>query len=785
MNILIVTEYYFPHIGGVEIVFKNLAERLTKMGHNVKVVTSRVEGTLKFEVINGVEVYRSWVPKFADRYFFTFFSLPKIQKFAKWADVIHTTLYNAAVPAWIAAKIYNKPAVITAHEVYGDRWHELFEMNKASAALHKMLERAILKLHFDQYVSVSESTRRDLAKHKDDKKITTIYNGIDYDFFDRERHLAASKKVKDGESIKGGSMTKAGQSPKTYNILFYGRPGISKGVEYLIKSMKAVFAKIPEARLKLILSKKPANGYKRVMKMIKALDKTERARIEVADPVGYTELPAHILAADLVVIPSLAEGFGFTAAESSALKMTMVASKAGSLPEVASGKVVFCEPKSAKSIADSIFKAYKGEFENASEKKFCWDENAGKHFTVYKMAIDGRGVFGDEGLRVAVVMDGWNPVLGGAQVHLEETVRIFTKKYGCEIDLFTRKLKDEKGRRFCKNEVGFGGKFRIYRSGFCADFFNLFSRIFWLVRPAASIIYKHYFRGKYDLIHAHAFLPAIPAKIAKFFIRRPLVYTVHGTSIGIKEEFLTQSVFFRRIERYLVCGIKYDKEITVAENFLEFENVNKDIQVIANGVNTSDFDRIDVKKNKDFTILYVGRFDKIKGVDYLIKAFATIEKQSKMPIKLDLVGYGYEEKSLKELVSKMELGRKVHFLGKKTGDELIKIYKKSHLFVLPSLSEGQPLTLLEAFAAKLPVVATKVGDNEKYIQDGNNGFLAKPGDADDLVKMIGQVIGGANDVKEIKNLTLGENGYKLVKKNLTWQITAEKVINVWKSVIKK
>ena len=74
MKILIVTEYYWPHIGGVEIVFKNLAEGLIKRGHEVKVVTAQVPDTKAQENLNGVEIHRVKVPKFAARYFFTLLS---------------------------------------------------------------------------------------------------------------------------------------------------------------------------------------------------------------------------------------------------------------------------------------------------------------------------------------------------------------------------------------------------------------------------------------------------------------------------------------------------------------------------------------------------------------------------------------------------------------------------------------------------------------------------------------------------------------------------------------
>src|SRR5581483_5642969 len=87
---------------------------------------------------------------------------------------------------------------------------------------------------------------------------------------------------------------------------------------------------------------------------------------------------------------------------------------------------------------------------------------------------------------------------------------------------------------------------------------------------------------------------------------------------------------------------------------------------------------------------------------------------------LTIVGEGEELIELK----KQAKGKKIKFTGKLTGGKLSQEFKKADLLIMPSRVEGMPLRLLEAWAAKLPVVATKVGDNEVYLKDGQNGFLA-------------------------------------------------------------
>src|SRR3989339_1156108 len=96
MKILFVLENYVPHIGGVELVFKTLAENLAKE-HDISIITHKLKNTKKFEEINGVKIYR--VSCLQNRYLFSFLAIPKTLRLAKKADIIHTTTYNGAVPA--------------------------------------------------------------------------------------------------------------------------------------------------------------------------------------------------------------------------------------------------------------------------------------------------------------------------------------------------------------------------------------------------------------------------------------------------------------------------------------------------------------------------------------------------------------------------------------------------------------------------------------------------------------------------------------------------------------
>lgn len=369
MKIVYVLENYIPHIGGVEILFKHICESLAKK-HKVIVVTHRIKGTKSKEVINGVEILRINVPGFLSRYFFTFLSFPTLFKVCKDADIIHTTTYNGAPPARLISRLFRKPSVITIHEVIGNNWSELLEMNWLSAKLHLFLEWLVISLKFDRYICVSNSTRRDFERVKPKKKGVVIHNAIDYDFWNPEKY--------DGLSIR----KKLGLEKK-FIYLFYGRPGPSKGFEYLIKAVPSIKENIPNSMLVAILSKDKAYAirYNKIKEMISKL--RIKDDVLLLDPMGRKELPNYIKAADCVVIPSLTEGFGFTVGESCAMGKSVVASNTTSIPEVISGSYVLVKPKDSWSIANGVIDVFKLKTKHTKLKKFSWERCISQYEHVY------------------------------------------------------------------------------------------------------------------------------------------------------------------------------------------------------------------------------------------------------------------------------------------------------------------------------------------------------------------------------------------------------------------
>lgn len=344
-------------------------------------------------------------------------------------------------------------------------------------------------------------------------------------------------------------------------------------------------------------------------------------------------------------------------------------------------------------------------------------------------------------MRVAVLIDAWLPFLGGGQKSVLEITRILKSRH--KID------------------------FIILHS-----FSNqLFFRLLWMLYLIPEVIFCHLFIQRFDLIDARAFLAGFPAKIISLILRIPVIYTVNGCG-NLDQK---KKGFFPLIEKILLTKIEYHQQISDSQHFLKYPNVNKNILVIPNGVNVSEFDTVRIKKNYIFTIIYVGRLAEIKGLIYLLKAIKIIIKKDKNFL-LKIVGKGEIGQFLKNYVKENNLEKWVNFTGELKGKKLIEAYKSSHLFVLPSLAEGQPITLLEAWAAKLPVLATKVGACT-YLVNNKNGFLVAP----KKVMILTETIKTAMNKKGLYKL--GISGYQMVKKNFSWQIVAEKYFTVYKKLI--
>lgn len=136
-------------------------------------------------------------------------------------------------------------------------------------------------------------------------------------------------------------------------------------------------------------------------------------------------------------------------------------------------------------------------------------------------------------------------------------------------------------------------------------------------------------------------------------------------------------------------------------------------------------------------LLFVGRLAAVKGVPVLFEALA-LARQTRPDLCLTLIGDGPERAAL-ELEAK-PLGDAARFVGYQSQAEVAQALTRADLLVLPSFAEGVPVVLMEAMAAGLPVIATRIAGIPELVTDGVSGILVPPGDAAQLAEAILSVL---------------------------------------------
>jgi len=209
-----------------------------------------------------------------------------------------------------------------------------------------------------------------------------------------------------------------------------------------------------------------------------------------------------------------------------------------------------------------------------------------------------------------------------------------------------------------------------------------------------------------------------------------------------------------RAREYLISLGAEPEKISISYN-------TTDINFFENEVDKWRKQKIKIKKelgiNTSKVVLYVGQLIERKGVRYLIEAFGRLKRDLK-DVSLLIVGYGPQESELKELVKKRKISD-IIFTGGAEWRKTPKYYAISDIFVLPSLEEVWGLVINEAMTSRMPIITTdKVGASVDLVKNGENGYVIKSGNIDELYKVMEKII------KNSRLLTrMGEKSQDLIK----------------------
>lgn len=259
-------------------------------------------------------------------------------------------------------------------------------------------------------------------------------------------------------------------------------------------------------------------------------------------------------------------------------------------------------------------------------------------------------------------------------------------------------------------------------------------RLLWDIFPIAMQIANHHPRPEVLLCY-QTLNSGLIGMVSQILLGIPLILSIRSS----KEYRLNGSILkrlvvlpiFKQAKRIVVQSLHiqkdmYEQLLLVDKPSLAMEILTKS-SVIPNGIHLELYDRI--RGNK---IIYVGRLIKIKGVEDLIRAMKRLPEH-----ELVIVGDGPDRNRLESLSRDLN----TTFIGQVDSSKVRDHLKQARLLVLPSrIDEGSPNVILEAMACGIPVIATRVGGIPDLVRHGKTGYLYEPGNIDQMVYFIKQVM---------------------------------------------
>ncbi len=288
---------------------------------------------------------------------------------------------------------------------------------------------------------------------------------------------------------------------------------------------------------------------------------------------------------------------------------------------------------------------------------------------------------------------------------------------------------------------------------------------------------------KVDLIHAHEFMMNVYGSVAAKITSIPMIGTIHGKGYFTNKK--------SRILAYKLAISLCSQMIAVSENLRKYiikELKLKDASKIVTMYNGIDLKKYSVKNtycnirnelgisSNTLIVGIVGSLFTVKGVSYLLEAVK--EVVTCFPnFRLLIVGEGDQESTLKNKVISLGLQNIVDFLGFR--NDIPEVLSLFDIYICSSLSEGLPLSVVEAMAASKPVVATNVGGLPEIVIDNETGYLVEPRNSAALAEKISILLQN----KSLRE-QMGIRGRKITEEKFSLKTMIDNYQNLYKKLIK-
>jgi len=273
-----------------------------------------------------------------------------------------------------------------------------------------------------------------------------------------------------------------------------------------------------------------------------------------------------------------------------------------------------------------------------------------------------------------------------------------------------------------------------------------------------------------DIIHCHLVKPYVIAGLINIFLRRKLIFNYHGLFLSSNPYYSFFDKLIYRLFHILIFLIgRVDSVLVPSKKSRELLLMDTKLFpnpiVYYNGFSKSDNDlHIDIKliekiqiiKKSNIILALVGRLEIDKRIDSAIEILKSLTQQN-INLHLLIFGEGSLKNKLQNHVQSLNLYSSIHFVGYVKG--LKSYYKYFDILLFTSEWEGMPLSLWEAMANRVPIVAPDVGGFKEILEENNCGFIYESNNLKEAENKILELI---ND--ESIRLNLGQNGKSAIEK---------------------
>ena len=302
-----------------------------------------------------------------------------------------------------------------------------------------------------------------------------------------------------------------------------------------------------------------------------------------------------------------------------------------------------------------------------------------------------------------------------------------------------------------KSKVEYMNGIKVYRvkESFHMGILDRLIRIAFFI-ITQTIIFK---REKIKILHCHdAHIYSLLAGFLAKMMRVPCVVKYAGDMVWetlnakqiLAKDFETAYTFnffsriMTKVQRFglNMFDVVWATSQSRKESLMNGLNIDEGkIRVIPNFIRLMNIDSPQKRDDNKVYIITAGRFAKHKRLDILLRAFSMVNQEN---VYLRLVGGGesWEVEVVNNYIDKLDLGEKVHLLGRVDYDVLMELFLNSDIYLSTSLEEGFGIVFVEAMACGLPIVCTKVGGVPEVVPDGKAGYVVEPDDLPGIVEKL-------------------------------------------------